>query len=253
MKGTKRWNIECEWRWLCHNAGRLMLNTLKLGEVSVRDTIQKWIAIIEMTRYKSSCKSFSAIQIKVTVNTSQIPDMVKASVDFPITHVACWMVFLNVRFSSCNLSVCLCCFAILCWIPLPLCPHSFAPTLFTISQSPAVVCLWKVLHWWSLYPCPFVSFSTFLEGTEALHLLQCVCSRLVCSQCRRWASPTFWWSCYCWTSSPLSSIFFQWINLHAQVGFFFLSNLYPYWWRTTAVCCCLPCVPAYWQIACQGF
>ena len=40
MKETKQWNIASKRRWLCCNAGQLMLNLLKFGEVSVRDTIQ---------------------------------------------------------------------------------------------------------------------------------------------------------------------------------------------------------------------
>ena len=50
----------------------------KFGEVSVRDTIQKGIAILETSRHKSSCRYFCSIQIKVTANTPQIPNMVKA-------------------------------------------------------------------------------------------------------------------------------------------------------------------------------
>ena len=78
MNGTKQWNTVCKWRWLCHNAGQLILNTLKFGEVRVRKTKQRWIATIETTRHKSSCKYFCTIQIKVTVNSPQIPDVVIA-------------------------------------------------------------------------------------------------------------------------------------------------------------------------------
>ena len=39
-----------------YNTGQSILHTLKFGEVSVRDAIQKWIAIIETTGHKSSCK-----------------------------------------------------------------------------------------------------------------------------------------------------------------------------------------------------
>ena len=46
MKGTKQWNTAGKRKWLCYNLGQSILNPLKLAEVSVRDTIQKWIAII---------------------------------------------------------------------------------------------------------------------------------------------------------------------------------------------------------------
>ena len=52
--------------------------SLKPCEVNVSNTIQKWIAIIEPTRHKSSSKHFCTIQIKVTTDTPQIPHMVKA-------------------------------------------------------------------------------------------------------------------------------------------------------------------------------
>ena len=51
VKGTKQWNIVSE-KWFCYNKGQSILNTRKFGEVSVRNTIQKWIAIFEMTGHK---------------------------------------------------------------------------------------------------------------------------------------------------------------------------------------------------------
>ena len=39
--------------WLCHNASLSILNTLRFGEVSVCNTIHKWIAIIKTTRHGS--------------------------------------------------------------------------------------------------------------------------------------------------------------------------------------------------------
>ena len=80
MKWTKQWNTVSKWRWLCHNASHSILNTLKFGEISVCNTIQKWIAIMQMTGHKSKHKQCCAIQIKVkiTANTLQIPRMVKA-------------------------------------------------------------------------------------------------------------------------------------------------------------------------------
>ena len=78
MKGTKRWNPTSENGGDLHDAGQSILNMLKFGEVSLHDIIQKRIAIIETTRHKSSCKKLCSIQIKVTANTPQIPDMVKA-------------------------------------------------------------------------------------------------------------------------------------------------------------------------------
>ena len=56
MKGIKQWNTASKWRWFRHDAGQSILNMLKFSEVSVRDTIQKWIAIIKMTRHKISWK-----------------------------------------------------------------------------------------------------------------------------------------------------------------------------------------------------
>ena len=58
--------------------GQLILNKLKFGEVNVSNTIQVWIAIIETTRHKSSCKWYCTIQIKVTMSMLQIIDMLKA-------------------------------------------------------------------------------------------------------------------------------------------------------------------------------
>ena len=78
MKGTKQWQTVSKWRRLCHQAGQSILNTLKPYEVNVDDTIQKRIATIETTGHKSSYKQFCTIQIKVTVNTLQIPHMAKA-------------------------------------------------------------------------------------------------------------------------------------------------------------------------------
>ena len=72
MKGTKQWNTTSKWKRLCHNAGQSILKTLKFGEGSVHDTIQKEIAIIETTKHKSSCKNCCTIQIKVRVNMTQI-------------------------------------------------------------------------------------------------------------------------------------------------------------------------------------
>ena len=34
MKGTQQWNTAIKWRWLCRNADQLILNTLKIGEMS---------------------------------------------------------------------------------------------------------------------------------------------------------------------------------------------------------------------------
>ena len=78
MKGTKQWNTASKWRRLCHQAGQSILNTLKFVEVSVRDTIQKWIAIIEMTGHKSSCKYFALSRSRKGRIRLQILDMVKA-------------------------------------------------------------------------------------------------------------------------------------------------------------------------------
>ena len=47
MKGTKRWKAASKWRRLCHQAGQLILYTLKPCEVNVSNTIQKWITIIK--------------------------------------------------------------------------------------------------------------------------------------------------------------------------------------------------------------
>ena len=77
MKGMKQWNTASKWRWLRHQASQSLLNTLKFGEVSVHDTIPKWIAVIETTGHKGICKLFCTIQIKVMANTRQILHMVK--------------------------------------------------------------------------------------------------------------------------------------------------------------------------------
>ena len=78
MKGTKQWNTASKWMRLCHQVSQLILYTLKPCEVNVSNTIQKWIAVIEIAGHESSCKQFCTIQIKVTTNTLQIPHMVKA-------------------------------------------------------------------------------------------------------------------------------------------------------------------------------
>ena len=78
MKGTKQWKTASKRRWFCHKVGQLLLNVSKFGEVSVPSTIQKWIAIIETTRHRSSCKQYCSMNIKVTVNMPHIPNMVKA-------------------------------------------------------------------------------------------------------------------------------------------------------------------------------
>ena len=49
MKRMKQENTAGKWRRLCLQAGQSILNMLKPCEVNVGDTIQKWIAIIEMT------------------------------------------------------------------------------------------------------------------------------------------------------------------------------------------------------------
>ena len=58
--GTQWWEHSrvtlSKWRWLCHNTNQLILNMLQFGEVGVRNTWQNWIAVIEMSRHKSSCK-----------------------------------------------------------------------------------------------------------------------------------------------------------------------------------------------------
>ena len=41
MKETKQWNTANKWRRLCHQAGQLILNTLKSCEVNVSNTIQE--------------------------------------------------------------------------------------------------------------------------------------------------------------------------------------------------------------------
>ena len=78
MKRAKQWNTTSKWRRICHQAGQLILYTLKPCEVTVSNTIQKWITIIETTGHESSRKQFCTIQIKVTTNTPQIPHRVKA-------------------------------------------------------------------------------------------------------------------------------------------------------------------------------
>ena len=77
MKGTRQWKTASKWRRLCHQAGQSILNTLKPSEVNDGDIIQKWIAIVEMTRHETSCKYFCTIQIHVTPKTPQIPHIVK--------------------------------------------------------------------------------------------------------------------------------------------------------------------------------
>ena len=76
MKRTKQWKAASKWRRLCHQAGQLILYTLKTNEVNVSSTIQKLIT----RRLESSSKQFSPIQIKVTTNTPQILHMVKVGV-----------------------------------------------------------------------------------------------------------------------------------------------------------------------------
>ena len=73
MKRTKQWNTASKWRRLCHQAGQLILYMLKPCEVNVSNTIQKWITIIKTTGHESSSKQFCTIQIKMTMNTPQIP------------------------------------------------------------------------------------------------------------------------------------------------------------------------------------
>ena len=41
MKRTKQWETVSKWRRLCHQAGQLILYTLKPCEVNVSNTIQK--------------------------------------------------------------------------------------------------------------------------------------------------------------------------------------------------------------------
>ena len=86
MKGMRQWKTASKWRKLCHQAGQLILYTLKPSEVNVSNTIQKWITIIKTTGHESSCKQFCTIQIKVTANSPQIPQMVKAWV------TDCWYI-----------------------------------------------------------------------------------------------------------------------------------------------------------------
>ena len=50
IKGMKQWHTASKWRRLCHQVGHLILYTLKLCEVNDGDTVQKGIAIIEMTK-----------------------------------------------------------------------------------------------------------------------------------------------------------------------------------------------------------
>ena len=69
-KGTKQWNTASKWRGLSHQAGQSILDTLKFGEVSVRDAIQKgvlsglsfslFVDTHDWTEAKHDCKSFSA-------------------------------------------------------------------------------------------------------------------------------------------------------------------------------------------------
>ena len=56
MKGMKRRKTAGKWRRFCHQAGQLILNTLQPCEVNVRDTMQKWIAIIKANGHESSCE-----------------------------------------------------------------------------------------------------------------------------------------------------------------------------------------------------
>ena len=78
MKRTKQWNTASKWRRLCHQAGQLILYTVEPFEVNVSNTIHRWITIIKTTGYQSSSKQFCTIQIKVTMNTLQLPHMIKA-------------------------------------------------------------------------------------------------------------------------------------------------------------------------------
>ena len=56
MKGTKQRNTAGKRRLLCHQAGRLIPNTLKFGKGGAGHTIQKWVAIIETIGHKSTWK-----------------------------------------------------------------------------------------------------------------------------------------------------------------------------------------------------
>ena len=67
MKRTKQWNTASKWRRLCHQAGQLILYTLKPCEVNVSNTIQKWITIIKTTGHESSSKQFCTTDICVAL------------------------------------------------------------------------------------------------------------------------------------------------------------------------------------------
>ena len=41
MKGKKQWKTASKWRRICHQAGQLILYTLKPCEVNVGDKMQK--------------------------------------------------------------------------------------------------------------------------------------------------------------------------------------------------------------------
>ena len=68
MKGTKLWNTASKWRWLCHNAGQSIVNMLKLDKVSVPDTWQKWIAIIETAGHNLDRPLYLSIWERLTLS-----------------------------------------------------------------------------------------------------------------------------------------------------------------------------------------